>query len=181
MPESSPATTSSFKGTGIVECRGLVAVRVRLGADQCAAACAVLRALATKQLNTQLVVQQNDADGHLHLFFCIEQADEPTAMAMLAELLGSSPGATSSAETGVAVLAVHGPHFRERAGCAAAACSALTGEGVKVLAISTSVSSVACVVPVRVLPVAVRALQAAFDVPPSAVMIAADGLSRPAG
>ncbi|HNX50593.1 MAG TPA: ACT domain-containing protein [Thermoanaerobaculaceae bacterium] len=181
MLGSSPPGAQPLKGTGIIECRGLVAVRVRLAADQCTVACAVLQALATRRINTQLVVQQGDADGHIHVFFCIQQGDEASTMSILAELLSSSPGATSSAETGVAVLAVHGPHFRERAGCAAAACSALTGAGVRVLAISTSVSSVACVVPVGSLPVAVRALQAAFDVSPSAVMIAADGLSRPAG
>lgn len=180
MPAPSAPGAPPLKGTGIVECRGLVAVRVRLAADQCAVACAVLQALAARQINTQLVVQQGDADGHIHLFFCVQQGDETSTMALLAEVLPPSPVATASAQPGVAVLAVHGPHFRERAGCAAAACAALTGAGVAVLAISTSVSSVACVVPVGQLPPAVRALQAAFDVPPSAVMIAADGLSRPA-
>lgn len=179
-PPSAPGSPP-LKGTGIVECRGLVAIRVRLAAEQYAAAGAVLRALATRQINTQLVVQQGDADGHIHLFFCVQQGDETSTMALLGEALPASPVATASSQPGVAVLAVHGPHFRERAGCAAAACSALTAAGVAVLAISTSVSSVACVVPVGQLPPAVRALQLAFDVPLSAVMIAADGLSRPAG
>ena len=72
-----------------------------------------------------------------------------------------------------------GPHFRERPGCGAAACAAIAKEGVNILAISTSLSSIACMVDGAELAATVRSLQRTFELPNDAVMVADDGLSRP--
>ncbi|MGV8042605.1 MAG: ACT domain-containing protein [Thermoanaerobaculaceae bacterium] len=175
----SPATSPRvpIKATGIVECLGLAAVCTTVSTGVSAAVSTVLDALAAHDVNTQLLVQVGGCDGHAHLLFCVQDCDLRSALATVAEAL---PGCSTSYERGVAVLAVHGPHFRERSGCAATATLALAAAGVTVHAISTSVSSVAFVVPADAVKVAVATLRAAFEVPSGGVVVAADGISRPA-
>lgn len=166
-----------MKATGIVECLGLAAVRTTVSAEVPGAVSTILDALAARDVNTQLLVQVGGCDGHAHLLFCVQDCDLRAALATVAEAL---PDCSTSHERGVAVLAVHGPHFRERSGCAAAAARALAAAGVTVHAISTSVSSVAFVVPADAVRTAVPALRAAFEIPSGGVVVAADGISRPA-
>ena len=171
------STQLPIRATGIVECLGLAAVCTTVSTEVSTAVSTLLDALAAHKINTQLVVQVGGCDGHWHLLFCVQDCDLRTVLAAVSEAL---PSCSTTYERGVAVLAVHGPHFRERSGCAATATRALAAAGVTVHAISTSISSVAFVVPGEAVKTAVPALRAAFEVPSDGVVVAADGLSRPA-
>ena len=49
----------------------------------------------------------------------------------------------------VSILGVYGPHFREKPGIAAVFCSLLGEAGVNILGISSSISTISCIIDVR--------------------------------
>jgi len=65
----------------------------------------------------------------------------------------------------VAIVSIFGPDFRERPGIAGRMFDALAGRQVNILAISTSISTVSCVVASAQLDLALRALRETFDLP----------------
>ena len=169
----------AVKATGILEFRGLAEVGLIAMPDRPGLASAVLAGLSARQINVPFVVELTDPGGTSHIALCVRERDLEAALAVLDGLAAQLHAQGIVKRRGVAVAAVHGPHFRERPGCAAAACAALAGEGVNILAISTSLSSIACMVDGSDLAPTVRALQRTFELPDDAVLVAGDGVSRP--
>ncbi len=169
------------KATGILQFRGLAEVGLIAMPDRPGLAGTVLAALSERGLNTPFVVELTDPKGSSHIALCVRERDVDQALAALNGLAPQLHAKEIFERRGVAVAAVHGPHFRERPGCAAAACEAIAREGVNILAISTSLSSIACMVDAADLAATVRSLQRTFELPDDAVLVADDGLSRPAG
>ena len=65
----------------------------------------------------------------------------------------------------VGLVTVFGPHFGERAGIAGTMFSALGSVGINILAISTSISSLSCIIDMGDMDRAVQALEEAFELP----------------
>ncbi|MBP7867372.1 MAG: hypothetical protein KA419_15665 [Acidobacteria bacterium] len=78
----------------------------------------------------------------------------------------------------VTVLAVYGPHFRERPGAACVAYQALIRAGVPVFAISTSFSAIAFVLDRKDVEKGLDSLLSAFDLGQGAVLTAMEGCSK---
>jgi aspartokinase len=64
-----------------------------------------------------------------------------------------------------AIVSIFGPDFRERPGIAGAMFKALADNGINILAISTSISTVSCVIASDDLENGLNALRATFDLP----------------
>jgi len=167
------------KATGILEFRGLAEIGLIAMPDRPGLAGTVLASLSERGLNTPFVVELTDPNGSSHIALCVSERDLDRALDAIAALADQLHAQRVVQRRGVAVAAVHGPHFRERPGCGAAACAAIAKEGVNILAISTSLSSIACMVDGADLAATVRSLQRTFDLPNDAVLVAGDGLSRP--
>ena len=65
----------------------------------------------------------------------------------------------------VAIVSIFGPDFRERPGIAGTMFHALAERGVNILAVSTSISTVSCVIESDPLESALVALRETFDLP----------------
>jgi aspartate kinase len=65
----------------------------------------------------------------------------------------------------VAIVSIFGPDFRERPGIAGTMFDALAGQGINILAISTSISTVSCVIGSDDLEMALISLRQTFDLP----------------
>ena len=65
----------------------------------------------------------------------------------------------------VAIVSIFGPDFRERPGIAGTMFDALAAEDVNIMAISTSISTVSCVIESKALETALDALRETFDLP----------------
>ena len=63
------------------------------------------------------------------------------------------------------MLSVFGPHLREKPKVPGVMFNALAGNGINVIAISTSISSVSCVIEAAYLDAAIQALQDTFEIP----------------
>ena len=73
--------------------------------------------------------------------------------------------AAVTARADVASVAIFGPDFRERPGIAGQMFRSLAGQGVNILAISTSISTINCIIELSRLSDALRAISQQFDLP----------------
>jgi len=150
---------------GIMSSRRLCLVGVMSTPDRPGVAASVFRALAEARLNAQFIVHCIDLESQSQIQFCVASADRPLVEAAVepaAEALGAAR--VTFAEP-VAMLSVFGPDFRERPGIAAQAFRALGEAGINILAVSTSISTITCIVDDRLYDGAMAALHHAFELP----------------
>jgi len=153
------------KAGGIIQNTGLAKVGVMAVPDKPGVAGAILNTLAQAGVNVQYIVQLHDLDNTSHIVFCVAQDDLAATLAMLGEVK-EEIGAQEVIHKGdVALVSIFGPDFRERPGVAGAMFNALASVDVNILSISTSISTVTCVIDIRDVDVAMEALQEAFDLP----------------
>jgi aspartokinase len=65
----------------------------------------------------------------------------------------------------VAIVSIFGPDFRERPGIAGSMFDALAASGINIMAISTSISTVSCVIESDELEAGLNSLRDTFDLP----------------
>lgn len=150
---------------GIIRYRGLVLLGVMAAPDRPGLAAAIFRALGEARLNVQFIVQSIDLNNESHVLFCVAEEDCARAIELL-EPVAQRVGARRVADSRpVALLSVFGPDFRERPGIAGLAFDALAQAGINILAVSTSISTVSCVVDADAHDAAVAALGDVFALP----------------
>ncbi|MBW2220987.1 MAG: ACT domain-containing protein [Deltaproteobacteria bacterium] len=101
----------------------------------------------------KFLVSHLGKDGILHITFCVEKTSLKTTQKILLQL------------PEVGMVAIHGPHFAEQSGIIDAMHHALTSQGLKVLAISTTVSTSFFVIPASEVVTAIDILKEAFEIP----------------
>ena len=150
---------------GIMKFRDLCLVGVMAAPDRPGLAAAIFEALGEAGLNTQFIVQSIDLNSDSHVQFCVSCEDRVAVMALLRPI-GERLGAKKVTEAWpVAMLSVFGPDFRERPGIAGSAFGGLGRQGVNILAVSTSISTITCVVEQRDFDSAVEGLESVFALP----------------
>ena len=150
---------------GIMSARRLCLVGVMSTPDRPGVAARVFQALAATRLNAQFIVHCIDLENQSQIQFCVAGSDRPkveAAVGPVAEALGA---ARVTLTEPVAMLSIFGPDFRERPGIAAQAFEALGGAGINILAVSTSISTITCVIDDQFYNKAMAALQQAFELP----------------
>jgi aspartate kinase len=177
-PTTSPIEQPPRAG-GIVLALDLARVGVMSVPDRPGIASTVVGALASHGIPVQFVVETTDLHNRSHIVFCVEESLLEATLAAVEQVSPVIEAEKVVHETGVALISVYGPHFRERSGCAALAFKTIATAGINIIAISTSVSSISCLVSRTVLNAAVEALAKAFSVPDCAILVYADGLSKP--
>ena len=164
---------------GIIQNDHLATISVLAVEDRPGIAAAILDALGRRNLNVQFIVQVIDHAAQDHLVLCVDRADLPACLAIIEGLrtdlqpphgdLGTPPfrvrPATVNSNPEVASLAIFGPDFRERPGIAGRMFRALADRGINILAISTSISTVNCIIDSARLKDAVAAVEDYFDLP----------------
>lgn len=153
------------KAGGVIQNTGLALVGVMAVPDKPGVAGAILKTLAQSGLNVQFIVQLLDLDDNAHVVFCVDQDDLSTSLAVLGEVKAEIGAQEITYKGDVAIVSIFGPDFRERPGIAGTMFSALAGVGINILSISTSISTVSCVVESDDVAPATEALQEAFDLP----------------
>jgi len=150
---------------GIIQSRELVQVGIMCMPNQPGLAGNIFSALGKEGINIQFIVETVDLHGQGHTIFCIHQGDleatrkvlnQVQLFAALQEVIYRSP---------VGIISIFGPHFREKPSIAGTMFSALEEAGIDILAISTSISTLSCVIEEKLLPHAVRAVSDAFEPP----------------
>ena len=150
---------------GIIQSRQLSQVSVMSMPDQPGLAGKVLGALGNEGINIQFIVQLLDLSGRRSIVFCIDQKDLEEALRVLGQVQPQVGYEKLTHHSPVAIISIFGPHFRERPAIAGIMFAALGDFGISILAISTSISTLSCVIEEALLPEAVKAISEAFELP----------------
>ncbi len=156
---------SKMRAGGIIRNEHLAKIGVMSAPDRPGLASKVLRALSEKGINVQFIVQCADLTDHSHVVLCVSDEDLDTAVAALAPVRAQVGAKDIVSQHGVALVSVFGPDFRERPAIAAGVFEAMASVGINIMAISTSISTVSCLIDGKRVDDAVVALQQYFELP----------------
>jgi aspartate kinase len=154
-----------IKVGGVIQNDHLASISVLAVKDRPGIAAAVLDAVGQRNLNVQFVVQVIDHEDQDQMVLCVDRADLPASLAAIEALKPELQPAAVVSNPEVASLAIFGPDFRERPGIAGRMFRALAERGVNILAISTSISTVNCIIDFARLRDALAAIGDHFDLP----------------
>ena len=150
---------------GIMQSDGRALVKIMSVPDHVSVAGTVLGAMAENGINIEFLVESFDIDECGNFSLIIDQKDLDYTLAVLEKIKPTIDAKVISYTPDVAVITVFGPHLREKPVIHGMMFSAIASMGISSLSISTSLSSVSCVVEGRYLDTAVQALTEAFDAP----------------
>jgi len=156
---------SKIKIGGIIQNPHLSMLCILGIADRPGIAAETLNALGEQHINIQFIVQLIDFERRDHLCLCVAREDLRRAIPV-AEAAAQKVGAqTVEYIEQASIVSIFGPDFRERPGIAGVMFAALASRHINILAISTSISTVSCVIEAANLSAAVEALKQTFDLP----------------
>ena len=150
---------------GIIQNRNLAKIGVMSIPDRPGVASAIFGALADSGVNVPFIVHTIDLNNLDSIVICIARDDLAAALEALDTVKDTVGAKEVVHEREVGLISIFGPHFGQRPGIAGDMFSALASEGVNILAISTSISSLCCVVDEGDMDAAVQALEQAFELP----------------
>ncbi len=150
---------------GIIQSKQLAQVGVMSIPDQPGSAGKILGALGNGGINIQFIVQSVDLSGRGNIVFCIDQKDLEGALRVLSQVYPLVSFEKVTHRSPVAIISIFGPHFREKPAIAGTMFTALGDSGINILSISTSISTLSCVIEEPLLPEAVKAISEAYELP----------------
>ena len=150
---------------GIMQSDGRALVRIMAVPNHAGVAGAILRAMGESGINIELLVQSYDLDEAGNFALVIAQKDLDHTLSVLEEIKPVVEAKGISYTPDVAVVSVFGPHLREKPRIPGLMFGAMASVGINSLAISTSISSVSCVVEGANLEATVQALNEVFEAP----------------
>ena len=150
---------------GIMQSAHLAKIGVMSVPDRPGIAGAALSALGDAGINVQFVVQCIDLHNHTHIICCVASEDGQRALKTLEAIRPDVGAQEITLVPDVAIISIFGPDFREIPGIAGTMFRALAAVDINILAISTSISTVSCVLEADQIEAAVRALNEAFELP----------------
>ncbi len=157
--------SQKIKVGGIIQNDQLAALSVLAVKDRPGIAAAILDALGQRGLNVQFVVQVIDHQDQAQMVLCVARTDLAASMEAIEAIRPEIQPQAVTARPEVASVAIFGPDFRERPGIASQLFRALAERGVNILAISTSISTVNCIIELARLKDALAAIHERFDLP----------------
>jgi aspartate kinase len=150
---------------GIMQNAHLALLNVSAVPDRPGIAAAILGGLGARGVNVQFIVQCIDETKHDQVALCVDRDDLPVALDVIGQVAPSLDVGKVTPDPEVAIVSIFGPDFRERPGIAGEMFEALASREVNILAISTSISTVSCVIESDCLETALVSLRDTFDLP----------------
>jgi len=150
---------------GIMQSADLGMIGVMSAPDRPGIAGAVMDSLGRNSVNVEFIVQCIDLNDLSNVVFCVKDVFVDQALALVEEVRQAIGAQRVVVTREVAILSIFGPDFRQRPGIAGMMFAALANMGINILAISTSISTVSCVISAEHLPRAVQAIKDNFELP----------------
>jgi len=150
---------------GLIENRDLTLYRITTLQDVPGSAGIILKFYARRDINLEFITKSSALDGNSVMVICIKNSFVPQVDAFMDDNREAvSPYHIHKTEN-VATLGIYGPHFREKPAIAARFCSLLGSAGINILGISSSISSVCCVIDQQNLEKGKTAILQRFELP----------------
>ncbi|MEJ2733819.1 MAG: ACT domain-containing protein [Anaerolineae bacterium] len=148
---------------GIIQKRDLAKIGVMSIPDRPGVAGAIFGALGARGINCPFIVHTIDLNALDNLVLCVAQGQLALALDVLEAVKEEVGEMDVVYDREVGIVSIFGPHFGDRPGIAGDMFSALASAEINILAISTSISSLSCVVDAGDMDDAVRVLKEAFE------------------
>ncbi len=148
---------------GIIQRRDLAKIGVMSIPDRPGVSGAIFGALGARGVNCPLIVHTIDLNALDNIVLCVSQGQLALALDVLEAVKEEVGEMDVVYDREVGIVSIFGPHFGDRPGIAGAMFSALASVGINILAISTSISSLSCVLDTGDMDDAVRVLKEAFE------------------
>jgi aspartokinase len=116
-------------------------------------------------LTINFISENRDRQGHANMSLTLKVQDAEMFAKAVAAVEGLHEAIKIETIDSACLLTVYGPHFKERCGLAATAFRALGIQGINILGISTSISSISAVIAEADLEAAELALDSVFELP----------------
>jgi aspartate kinase len=150
---------------GIMQNAHLSLLNVTAVPDRPGIAASILGELGRRGINVQFIVQCIDQSKQDQVAVCVDRDDGQSALEAVNLVAPELKAGRVIAYPEVAIVSIFGPDFRERPGIAGSMFDALAAKGINIMAISTSISTVSCVIESDALETALDSLRETFDLP----------------
>lgn len=150
---------------GIMQSDGRALIKILSVPDHASVVGALLESMAAESINIELLAQSFDLDDYGNIALVIDQKDLSRALERLEDIKPTLDAKVISYAPDVAVITVFGHHLREKPHVHGRMFSSMASAGVACLAISTSLSSVSCVIRGEDIDIVLRALSDSFLFP----------------
>jgi aspartokinase len=150
---------------GIMQNAHLSLLNVTAVPDRPGIAAAILRSLGDRGINVQFIVQCIDQNHQDQVALCVDRDDLSLSLELVSAIAPELEAGRVVSRPEVAIVSIFGPDFRERPGIAGTMFQALAKRQVNILAVSTSISTVSCVIEAEGLEAGLIALRDTFDLP----------------
>ena len=150
---------------GIMQNAHLALLNVTAVPDRPGIAAAILGELGRRSINVQFIVQCIDQNKQDQVALCIDRDDWLAATDAVKQVAPDLQAGRVISYPEVAIVSIFGPDFRERPGIAGTMFDSLAAVGINIMAISTSISTVSCVIESDSLEAALNSLRSTFDLP----------------
>jgi aspartokinase len=131
---------------GILESRGYTLIKILGIVNEPGYAGKLLSELGAAHVNLEFIAESEDANRYGNITICVKPDDAPTAMYVIKNHKNGNQPQKVEQTKHVSSITVYGPHFRDKPAVSGQMCTALGDAGVNILGISTSISSVCCLI-----------------------------------
>lgn len=159
------ARTEKIAIGGMLQMRGVVLVRVLGARKGPGIAGHTLSALGRRSINVLCVVCFADIGNRDNICFAINKGDLDQTLGILQDVKEEIEAESIEVHRNCCVISIYGPHFSERPAIAGRMFDAMAHAGIDIHAISTSISTVSCIIDECKLDEALVRLNDSFLVP----------------
>jgi len=125
----------------------------------------ILTELGRANINLHFIAEGEDCEGLANMTICINPSDAKDAVNIIKLQKNGNNKQKAEEIPNISSLTVYGPHFREKPAISGEMCSTLGKADVNILGISTSISSICCLIKDADFDRAYDALLSVFDLP----------------
>jgi aspartokinase len=150
---------------GILENQDLILYKMTALKDQPGVAGKTLKLFSDNCINLEYITESSSVNGAAVMAICIKAHNEDQVDRLLEKNRDVRDALNIIKQHDVCLLGIYGPHFREKIGIASLFFSILGDAKINILGISTSVSSVCCLVKAKQAFAAKEAILEQFELP----------------
>ncbi len=125
----------------------------------------ILTELGRANINLHFIAEGEDAQGLANMTICVSPDDSKKAITIVSSQRNGDQQQKVEEIPHISSLTVYGPHFREKPAISGEMCSALGHANINILGISTSISSVCCLIEDKDFENAYDSLLKVFELP----------------
>lgn len=148
--------------SGIALDKNQARITVRNVEDRPGVAAEIFSALASKEINVDMIVQNIGRNGETNLGFTVPQNELETAYRVMKEV-NPNPNSIIESDADIVKVSLVGVGMKSHSGIASKAFKTLADEGINIQMISTSEIKISMIVEAKYGELAVRALHKAYD------------------